>query len=1706
MQPFLLNTDSDPQNQPDKTSRLNINVNINSEIGSITNEDGNYPLFNYPTLTTPGATCIGKIPLSNGSVVLFSVIEGESKIYDPNNPATQIVGRYCRGEIGVLASDNSYRVLIRDKVGATDFNWNLNTQIQGSYKINSDNTFSVYWVDFRNPLRYINVDTPEPAVDLNFQCTDIDEFNKLYVLKPFEQFKINLDSVQNGGNLKSGVYYVLAAYADENFNETNLSFPSNPISIVNETSQFPIENYDGCPAGTLTGKSFTISFSSDINFPNVKLYVISKINQVLSAYDLGYFPNTTGTFTREIISLDNAATTSTDILINKITWVAKTITQLDNRLYIGNLKETLKTNLQPWINNIQVEPYIEIQDRSTFNTSFHSETEIFTKRCFQYDEIYALYATLVYKDGTESEAYHIPGRQAERVSYDGDATTPIISGGVELFDSNGLALNFDEDARLDSIPATYRLNEFGVFCSTLTPIDNKGGTFNTSTNSLTYNVTFPLLGLSTGNIALLKQYNPTGTESYYYVKITGTNITGSLPTFTYTHTVQPVQYVNNANLGVITLWNTISGYGVPGIFRVPAIADNNITNGLTTTDISPAGEIYNINPDSKIFHAFDCGQGNIGSALKLSFWENADETYDNTTDWDVKNSSGTVTTSFKNQKIRHHKMPDPKNIQQSAEIYKTANLGLKISNIILPAELENELDKIKIYYAKRTNSNRSILGQSLILHDFYIYTTGSTEPYVPPQNYLSTEGVFNLSFNNNMVFYSMFQGGLGSGRDRRMGRQLNRVRMSPFDIVSSNLDVSSATHFKAFKKIYAQLDYWGSVGSSAWNNNASNYPTAADARFTCFEETVDFAPKSSSIRRFVNAKLTESLPIYNPSSTLLTGSGSNPANAGQLDFTYNTTHYLSETCVTIETANDIESNCYTGNEELDFLNGVVDPYDSYILKGNICSLKPNMYPSYYTQELVDTGYIETLDASAFSTGFNPSNHFYGGDTFQSLDAFRSTSDLVYAYNMGGWGSTFYTAMQFITLYSAYLETISNVNYKHQGTGIYDIYYPKSDSVSVIKVPLLPNGFANYYGYNRDYTSVNDLRAPIIHSFLSTKIDTFPTRIAISAVDNPESVQDNLRIFLPNEYTDVEKSKGEITNITNFGNSLVIQHTHTLKRTATKDRMKTDSSEAYLGAGDLFDYPAKDIMLTDTGYAGLKHQFSSITNQYGVFYVDVNSASIILYGEKLSPVSDNGVKLFTRSNLKLNFESYLRDAVFSLTTSYVEGSTYNQGYSVKYNNAIYLSLINSNTSNPTNSDNWSKIYNYDGFYFDGQDSVFYGYISGFDPLYKRFLVTKKDIVVTESFTLNFHGYFDIDKFVNDWGVGALFMFEGKLYAKASGAGTDIVKFYTDGTTSCYGSEIYFNNPNYFTEDRFTLAYYPEYDGFVSWYENSQDNYFSNQLKFWSQHNKVAFEQNKKEYPYLLSYGGSKALENISDSRGTLSIEPILNGKEVSRLMSVQWKTKALDIASNEEVLQTFDSLQAYDSYQISKVSDIVNQSNSRNIEGYWSNNDFRDYTFDNSSKVVNNNVWYRPFIDANIAVSKHWTKLKRLVDYWFGIRFKYVLSKETPLTITASSYIVPNDVSQDNISSTSDIALATVETINIGDVLKFSCSLSGQDFVIYGIVVYGGYPSYGMKFYNTLPFTSTNLAVTTTITAASIVTKKPKLNLLDISGIKIKNIR
>jgi hypothetical protein len=1554
MQPFLLNTEGDPKNQPDKSSRLNINVNLTSELGSVVTEDGNNPLHLYPTEETYSAVTIGKIPLLDGKTVIFSCVPKDSSI-------NGITRRLVNGEIGVLSVDGSYRVLLRDNYpdpdtgNVVDFGWDLNTQIQGTYKINFDNTITVYFVDNKNPIRCLNIDNPNINTDNFYRIISTVEFNKLNVLTPFTNNIINLQEINTGGNLPSGVYYVIAAYSDENFNETNTLFPSNPISIIDENFLSNVDQYDGCVANTPTSKSFTISISNvETTFSYFKIYVVAKINGVFTVYDYDFHAITGSTFSLSIPTLSNKPTSSLDVLVNKINWIAKTITQIDSQLYIANLKEKERTSLQPWINNIVVNADISEVGNVNNNDDFHNEKTIYTDRVFQYDEVYALYATVSYVDGSESEAYHIPGRSSASI----DLPTSV--------------------ATLKSTTETARIADFGV------PYD---------------------------------------------------------------------------------IWTY---------------------NGGGPADTSPGGEMYNIDNNSQTFHAFDTSYNPFANT-NLGYWENQNEFYPNTSDWDILDSDGTGLGTNRGTHVRHHKMPNPQYLQtngNNTSEYK--RLGLVFSNIRLPQELEDEIVAINFYYAKRTNENRLVFGQSLLLNDVLLVKASDNLPFQDSLGQWSNDTVYSLGTTlaiNNFGGSGSTSGGFPLAKKLILSE--DRFKAAPFDAISQLTNPSSISYLKPIKALKMKLYNYDSSGYLWSNTGDLNYVVKAywdvdDAN----AEITHLINPSIALRRTKPCLTIENIP-----DNAFTG------GVPLADFTLKTNHYKSDKHIILETENILKtSDLYPNGVVTYTFSYLPPPFDvdnrlfetsgsagtlsneyNDLVVCNLYNYKTDVYNSFDFQELAFTNNSIPLTSDAFDGTGQSTSVIYGGDTFVGWSGYRGTSDIVNALNFDTTGNT---AGEWRVLHKYLAETINNINYRHEGPNQYDIYYPKTDIQPVLNVPLLPNGFGNYYGYNTDYTSVNDLRQPNIHSknFIPT-INSFPTRIARSSKDNPESVIDNYRIFLANEYTDIEKSKGEIINITNYNNRLIIQHENSIKATATRDRIKTDDSEAFIGAGDLFDYPPKDLILTDSGYGGLHHQFASVLTQYGIFYPDINTNKIMLLSDGLKNISDEGLSIFFMKNIKLNFETFYKNLIFSLTPTWTAG-TYVIGQVRKYNNSLW-NCLNTTTDVPNFASNdWEILYSYDNFKFNGKDSIYYGYIAGFDNYYKRYLLTKKDLTVTNTFTSQFKGQYDKEEIDNNWSIGNLFIYQNQLYKITSTLLPDGI----DLGGGHYAIGVYFDDKTYFVQERYTIGYYPDYKGWASYYNFYPDNYAVNNTQlFWTKDN-VMFEHNKD---ILL----------IPDNNGPVPsiIEPVFNNPEPVRLLSTQWKTKALDTNSNEEVLTTFDTVQAYDSYQLSKENAIDNTVNARNLEGYWSCNDFRDNTNDNNLKVVDNNLWYRPFTN-NLNLNKHWTKIKKLVDYWFGVRFKYLTHiEEEDILDNVSGFSVTEDYST---YTTAD--LATSETINVNDILK----LTTNSYTVYVKVIslVTGI-TYRVKLYQPIAFNGDF-----EFTSINKITKKPKLYLLDVTKLVIKNIR
>jgi hypothetical protein len=250
--------------------------------------------------------------------------------------------------------------------------------------------------------------------------------------------------------------------------------------------------------------------------------------------------------------------------------------------------------------------------------------------------------------------------------------------------------------------------------------------------------------------------------------------------------------------------------------------------------------------------------------------------------------------------------------------------------------------------------------------------------------------------------------------------------------------------------------------------------------------------------------------------------------------------------------------------------------DVYLI--NLCSFKTDLYTNFSTQELAFAGSSEIVSGD--------SDDIYQGDTFSNWYGYFSSSDVSGMVNLGLAFEYKWDVFELKFLHYFICQSISNINFRNRGTSNYNTYFPYNDSRTIFLNPLTPNGEANYYEYNSAYSSVTDLHQPQIASmFPIENPNEFPTRVIRTGKDNTESVYDNYRSVLTNDYIDLPKDKGAIWSIKGIYNKLSILFENTIRETMGRERILTENSESYVGAGDIFAVAPKDVQTVDGGYGG-----------------------------------------------------------------------------------------------------------------------------------------------------------------------------------------------------------------------------------------------------------------------------------------------------------------------------------------------------------------------------------------------------------------------------------------------------------------------------------------------------------------------------------------
>jgi hypothetical protein len=1127
---------------------------------------------------------------------------------------------------------------------------------------------------------------------------------------------------------------------------------------------------------------------------------------------------------------------------------------------------------------------------------------------------------------------------------------------------------------------------------------------------------------------------------------------------------------------------------------IPNFFDKNDNSGLKK--YWPGNQMYNVNPNAKLHHAIDTSDNPLAST-NMGFWENVSETYSNEDKWLIKNSNDTVIGSLKGERVRHHRFPESiinRGLYHPTKSNLVNVLGIQLTNVLLPEKYK--IKNVKIYYAKRDISNRTILGQSLGLNCLGYYKQSFPSSNVTPEKENVYSSIGNINLNNlkiqdtgpqieaNLItlgvrldnfFY--YQHSFDAAKS-----DSGYIKCKPFDLLSQNVSINGATHVKNVYRIKHRYDAGLSNGPIAIDKNL-------DLKFI-----FDITQRDNNANQTFISDSSTNIPGINRIRKIknidYVNNNSGDSKAGVSSDSYSFSQFVNnpegDRAIWIEMdgmLQGLQANPFKLYEQDDlaffplsgqfpapgFTKDTAAPYLT-----NICAFKEDLFLGFDNYTLCYTG-------KAFLYGQDATQPYevFGGDTFSSYYGERST--LTLEGNMVGnqYQSPVRTIGVFRSLHYYICQSTSNINYRHEGPNNIEKYFPKSANFEILN---LPNFVDNWYGYNTDYSSVNDIIQPLIEqNGISDFINTFKNRIIRSANNNPELKSDNYRIWEPGNEYDVGIDKGEIWDINGFTNKLFIQTERSIFQTIGRQILKTENSESFIGSGNIFEVLPQELVSTSGVYGGTQSRFTTAISQYGLMFADSNSGIVFnVVDNRLDEISKNGQEIFFRDNLRFSLPEYVDNLTYNNASNW-QFTEYFKGQIVKYNGTIYECIADSSFNVPTSSD-WKEV----KWKFSKKESILdeqsVGIECVFDYKYRRYILTKKDYdtdTQNNEFYLLYKGYLDI----NNISENNIYLYKGDYITVQMLFNPE--KYDYEFGNNLYGTKIKFSD--YFLSKNFTIAYYPELKGWVSFY-----TYFPNRI-YSTQQGIISYKNN------FYKHNSNNSFLYFYDGLHDMIIDYPIVYPEVNRLSNIMTKTIVTDRKTNlRKYNKTFDENLVYNSYQCSYPLNLVNIKTQRNSEGYWILNNFRDYVVDHNKPFLFRNDNYFNLLSlsnqnnsSNVSLSKHWSKLKKFVDYWFISRFIYKNKWERILGFTNQPEQLTYRALTDSFNFIEGVNTGEMLRLNNTTIIKITSIISGNSSfasILKFHVVSGNYPSDGQT-YSTVERLNNDL-----------------LEIHDISALSFKNYR
>lgn len=414
-----LHTDNSPQAQPEGTLRFALNCVDETEVGDMmfpTNLESNIEAGAFPNGYIP----IGKVFIGNGETAIF------------------LVGPNDTSEIGIYKDTGEYVTYVNDALQETKLGFRITNQIDAIYRLRRGCDYTIYWTDNLNPVRHFVFNKLEDYQRLNTQGQKEWNISSFSLFKRWEKIpKFEKINVLEAGSLKAGSYNVAIQYLDSDLNPTEWIIASDTINIYHDSLYRAYREIRGSSNiknsyqdwGESTGKAIEVNLSDlDTNFTFYRLGLIEATNGTGLVNKITASEPMSTKIVKYIFDSNNGETITIEEIsqFTNIISTAQSIEQIENRLLLGNVKGKrvnfcdLQRYASKIISRYVVEKVIlnqiaeteaSIKEGESIQESSSKDPLVNLKKVgYMPGEIYSFGIVYYFKDGSYSPVYHIPGK------------------------------------------------------------------------------------------------------------------------------------------------------------------------------------------------------------------------------------------------------------------------------------------------------------------------------------------------------------------------------------------------------------------------------------------------------------------------------------------------------------------------------------------------------------------------------------------------------------------------------------------------------------------------------------------------------------------------------------------------------------------------------------------------------------------------------------------------------------------------------------------------------------------------------------------------------------------------------------------------------------------------------------------------------------------------------------------------------------------------------------------------------------------------------------------------------------------------------------------------------------------------------------------------------------------------------------------------